>query len=127
MTTRGGKRDGSGRPQGATNKLSRAAIQRAMARGEEMPLDFMLKYMRGEPVEQKVTVNGKEKRIRKPLPIEARLKLAEACAPYLHQQRGLPATTDALRLRRYLAAMDRRTQGRERRAQTLCVPNDGIE
>jgi hypothetical protein len=86
MTTRGGKRDGSGRPQGAINKLSRAAIRRAMARGEEMPLDFMLKYMRGEPVEQKVTVNGKEKMIRKPLPIEARLKLAEACAPYLHHR-----------------------------------------
>jgi hypothetical protein len=40
-----------------------------------MPLDLMLKYMRGAPGE-----DGK------PLLIEQRLKIAEACAPYLHHR-----------------------------------------
>jgi len=35
MTMRGGKREGSGRPRGATNRLSKVAVERAMATGEE--------------------------------------------------------------------------------------------
>jgi hypothetical protein len=86
MTKRGGKRDKAGRPKGASNKLSRVAVGRALASGEDLPLDFILRFMRGQPVEQDVKVNGRETVIRKPLPIEVRLKLAEACAPYLHHK-----------------------------------------
>lgn len=46
----------------------------------------MLKYMRGAKVECKETINGRKIKTSRPLPIEARLKLAEACAPYLHHK-----------------------------------------
>jgi hypothetical protein len=70
---RGGRREGAGRKKGVPNKISQSTIMRAALTGE-MPLDFMLRCMRGEPVDGK------------PLPINDRIKLAVACAPYLHNK-----------------------------------------
>jgi hypothetical protein len=68
MTTRGGKRDGSGRPRGATNKLSKAAVARAIASGE-MPLDYMLKVMRDPKAD-----------------VARRDEMAKSAAPYVHHK-----------------------------------------
>jgi hypothetical protein len=70
---RGGRREGAGRKKGVPNKISQSRIMRAALTGE-MPLDFMLRLMRGE------RVNGK------PLSINDRINLAVACAPYVHHR-----------------------------------------
>jgi len=78
---RGGRREGAGRKKGVPNKISQSRIMRAALTGE-MPLDFMLRLMRGAPV------NGK------PLSIGDRIKLAVACAPYVHHKLSEPLATD---------------------------------
>ena len=56
----------SGRPRGARNKRSLANIEAAQA-GGQMPLDFMLAFMRDETQ-----------------PLERRLEAAKCAAPYVH-------------------------------------------
>jgi hypothetical protein len=71
----GGKRPGSGRPQGAIRRLSEQAILEAQQSGE-LPLDYMLRVMRDEGADD-----------------ERRDLMAIAAAPYLHArlQRNLDA------------------------------------
>ena len=57
---RGGRREGAGRKKGVPNQITQSKIMRA-ALTCEMPLDFMLRCMRGAP-------------------------LAVACAPYVHHK-----------------------------------------
>ena len=42
MTTRGGKREGSGRRRGARNKRTVELLKKAAAFGHEDPVDFLL-------------------------------------------------------------------------------------
>jgi hypothetical protein len=84
---RGGRREGAGRKKGVPNKITQCKIMRAALTGE-MPLDFMLRYMRGR------LVNGE------PLSMQDRIKLAVICAPYLHHKLAprqvLPTTSESL-------------------------------
>ncbi|MDH5667224.1 MAG: hypothetical protein OEY86_04350 [Nitrospira sp.] len=63
---RGGSRKGAGRKKGVRNKAS-AAREAAIAASGEVPLDYMLKVMRDEKQ-----------------PMEVRLEMAKAAAPYCH-------------------------------------------
>ncbi len=72
----GGKRTGAGRKPGATNKVTRAAKEKAL-KGGISPLEYMLKVMR-RPIPAKVGVEIK-------LQHEAvRMDAAKAAAPYIH-------------------------------------------
>jgi hypothetical protein len=64
---RGGKREGSGRKPGSVNKLDQEARARVLESGEETPLDFLLRVMRGDEQE-----------------FIHRLDAAKAAAPYVH-------------------------------------------
>lgn len=64
--SRGGKREGAGRPKGAVNKAT-AARQAEIAASGLTPLDFMLNRMRDESMDE-----------------EARFEAAKAAAPYVH-------------------------------------------
>ena len=76
--SRGGKRPGAGRPQGAISKSTRAILE-AMAAGGEMPLEYMLRIMR-DPRE----------------PAARRDEMARAAAPFLHPKMlaTAPSTDD---------------------------------
>jgi hypothetical protein len=63
---RGGKREGAGRKRGSQNRRSRETVAVAEAAGA-LPLEFMLEIMR-DPNE----------------PIDRRLRMAIAAAPYCH-------------------------------------------
>jgi hypothetical protein len=43
--SKGGKREGAGRPPGSVNKVTKAVVEKAAA-GGIMPLDYMLKELR---------------------------------------------------------------------------------
>lgn len=64
---RGGSRPGAGRKQGSVNKLDQEARAKVLESGEETPLDFLLKVMRGAEHE-----------------FPHRLDAAKAAAPYVH-------------------------------------------
>jgi hypothetical protein len=64
--TRGGKREGAGRPSGAINKAS-AERQAEVAASGITPLEYMLRLMRDEGAEE-----------------VRRLDAAKAAAPYVH-------------------------------------------
>ena len=70
---RGGRRAGAGRPQGAATKRTREVANAAAANGLT-PLEYMLRLMRDEKVEQSV-----------------RLDAAKSAAPFVHPR--LSATT----------------------------------
>jgi hypothetical protein len=87
MTERGGRREGAGRPKGATNRLSKASIEQAIASGGEMPLDYLLRGMRGEPIDEvEVEIDGKSQTVMRPLPVRDRLRLAIALLAYFHHR-----------------------------------------
>src|ERR1700704_5836509 len=65
----GGVRPGAGRPKGAISKMSAASRQAAAATGE-LPHQFLLRVMRGEPIEDHTPT------------FEERLDAAKAAAPY---------------------------------------------
>ena len=65
----GGVRPGAGRPKGAISKMSAASRQAAAATGE-LPHEFLLRVMRGEPIEDHTPT------------FEERLDAAKAAAPF---------------------------------------------
>lgn len=64
--SRGGARQGAGRPKGGANKLNEAARAKALATGIS-PLDYLLGVLRDETKEQAVRIDA-----------------AKAAAPYVH-------------------------------------------
>ena len=70
----GGKRSGSGRPQGAIRRLSEEAIREAKQSGE-LPLDYMLRVMRDPNADD-----------------DRRDCMAIVAAPYLHARLQRPIT-----------------------------------
>lgn len=64
--SRGGKREGAGRPEGAVTKRARDAANRAAEEGL-MPLDYMLNILRNDAADPK-----------------DRMWAAEKAAPYVH-------------------------------------------
>jgi GNAT acetyltransferase-like protein len=73
----------AGRPKGAKNKNSKVAIAEAMASGD-LPGEFLIKLMRGEPVAQFVTIGTERVAVVEPLPIEQRVTIAEGLMNYYH-------------------------------------------
>ena len=66
MTTRGGKRQGSGRKKGARNKRTVELLKKAVALGYEDPVDFLLGVVADTGVE-----------------LDLRIKAAGMVAPYV--------------------------------------------
>ena len=66
---RGGARPGAGRPKGSAGKSSAALRERALASGDETPLDYMLRVMHDTRISKK-----------------RRDDMAKAAAPYLHSR-----------------------------------------
>jgi hypothetical protein len=66
--TRGGQREGAGRPKGAISLSTRAIIEAAKSNGE-MPIDYMLRIMRDENA-----------------PDARRDRMARAAAAYMHSK-----------------------------------------
>jgi hypothetical protein len=64
---RGGRREGAGRPKGARNRVSRVAVQHALASGDLGPLNFLLRVMRDDKAD-----------------IRLRIRAAKAAAPFFH-------------------------------------------
>lgn len=64
--SRGGKRQGAGRPKGSATRVNEAARKKA-ADGGLMPLDYMLGLLRNEA-----------------MPMGVRFDAAKAAAPYVH-------------------------------------------
>lgn len=73
----GGKRSGSGRKVGAITKRTRAIAEGAAETGE-MPLEYMLRVMRDEFVDE-----------------DRRADMAKAAAPYVHPRLATTALTNA--------------------------------
>ena len=63
---RGGKREGAGRPTGATTRRTREIAEKAAKTGLT-PLEYILSIMRDES-----------------MTTESRFEAAKACAPYIH-------------------------------------------
>ena len=66
----GGARPGAGRKKGGSNKLTQEAFERAKE-GGELPLDYLLRVMRDENVDE-----------------AKRIDCAKAAAPYVHPKRA---------------------------------------
>ena len=83
----GGKRPGAGRPKGSRSRTTRSKISRIealIARGDELPLDFLLQLMRApEPVQQ-VGESVLVFRARWVRWAEERFEAAKAAAPFCH-------------------------------------------
>lgn len=62
----GGARPGAGRKAGSANKLDQQAREKALASGDESPLDFLLRIMRTSEDEAR------------------QIDAAKAAAPYVH-------------------------------------------
>jgi hypothetical protein len=77
MTTRGGKREGAGRPRGAVTLSTRAILEAAKS-GGEMPIDYMLRVMRDENA-----------------PDSRRDAMAKAAAAYMHSKLSMLSDEDA--------------------------------
>ena len=74
----GGRREGAGRPKGATNLRARALFE-SVAAGGETPIDYMIRVMRDQNA-----------------PSARRDKMALAAAAYLHSRlSSLPADDEA--------------------------------
>jgi hypothetical protein len=73
----GGKRNGSGRPRGATNLRTRGILEAAIA-GGEMPIAYMLRVMRDE--------NAPDLR---------RDAMAKSAAAYMHSKLSMLGDDDA--------------------------------
>ena len=80
--SRGGRREGAGRPRGSVSGVSKAARERAAATGE-LPHEFLLRIARGvDDFDDYVTVRGRQVlRKRKPSFAE-RIDAAKSAAPY---------------------------------------------
>jgi hypothetical protein len=82
MTTRGGKREYSGRPKGARNKRTVELIKKATASGYEDPVDFLLSVVSDTEAE-----------------MDMRIKAAGMVAPYVRAKlapREAGASADAV-------------------------------
>ena len=90
----GGARKGAGRPKGVPNKvtLEREKQLRAEAEGKDLPLDFMLRVLRGEPVE----IRGEDGKVETYYPaFEDRKWAAQYAGPYSHPRlNAVDATGD---------------------------------
>ena len=81
----GGARRGAGRPKGVPNKVSltKTAELRKEAKGKDLPLDFMLKMLRGEPIKWK-DADGKQQTYHPT--VEDRKWAAQQAGPYCHNR-----------------------------------------
>lgn len=79
--SRGGKRDGAGRPKGAANRMSQKAREAASA-GGELPHEFLLRVARGGVIRETVVRDGVQTVEEREPTLAERMDAAKAAAPF---------------------------------------------